>query len=464
MKTPKPIGILVALAFAIALAPRDLSAAADPATTKPNVVIFLTDDQGTLDANCYGSHDLFTPAMDELARTGVRFTQAYAHYVCCPTRAMLMTGRYPHRGNVSSWTQGNAQDAAKGRNMHREEITLAELLKGADYATGLFGKWHLGAHVDHGPTQQGFDEFFGHRGGFIHNTNHHFLHGQGFHDLYEGTKEVFAKGSYFPDMITQRALTFIDQHKDEPFFLYLAFNLPHYPEQPDPKFDERYKDMPMPRQAYAKVVSTVDDLMGQVLTRLNALELRENTIVIFMSDNGSSAEDYQIRSDQHSSGLPKGWNYGANGGGGNTGTWRGHKAQFYEGGVRVPAIISWPAKLPQGIVRDQTITAMDWFPTIAALCEVPLPNVTLDGKSLSDIIASASAPTHNTTLHWAWQKFWAVRHGEWKLISKGKNLELVNLNDEQPEQKNHFGEQPERVAQLQALHDAWVKETPFVSP
>ena len=195
---------------------------------KPNVVIFLTDDQGTLDAHCYGSQDLYTPAIDGLAANGVRFTQAYAHTVCCPTRALLLTGRHPQRSAVNNWTQGDAKDpSGKGRNMHLEEITLSESLKETGYKTALFDKWHLGSHVDHGPTKQGFDEYFGHRGGFIDNKNHHFLHGKGFHDLYEGTTEVFEKGSYFPDMMTKRALQYIDQHKDSPFFMCVAFNIPH---------------------------------------------------------------------------------------------------------------------------------------------------------------------------------------------------------------------------------------------
>ncbi|MBD3676043.1 MAG: sulfatase-like hydrolase/transferase, partial [Planctomycetaceae bacterium] len=144
------------------------------ASDKPNVVIFFTDDQGTLDANCFGSKDLYTPTMDQLAQDGIRFTQAYAHAVCCPARAMLMTGRYPQRSGVNNWTQGNAK-SAPGINMSLDEVTLAEALHDAGYQTALFGKWHLGAHVAYGPTKQGFDEFFGHRGGFIHNYNHFFL-------------------------------------------------------------------------------------------------------------------------------------------------------------------------------------------------------------------------------------------------------------------------------------------------
>ena len=427
---------------------------------KPNVVIFLTDDQGTLDANCYGSKDLYTPTMDNLARTGVRFTQFYAHYVCCPTRAMLLTGRYPQRGSVNSWTQGDANWAGgKGRNMFREEVTIAEVLKGAGYKTGMFGKWHLGAHRDNGPTEQGFDEYFGNRGGFIHNYNHYFLHGDGFHDLYEGKKEVFAKGKYFPDMMTERALGFVDRNKDVPFFMYVAFNIPHYPEQADKKFDERYKDMKMPRQAYAKMISTTDDRMGMIMARLEKHGLRDNTIIVFMSDNGFSVEDYAIRGKHHKSGLPEGTNYGANGGGGNTGKWRGHKAQFYEGGIRVPAIVSYPSKLPKGAVRGQAATAMDWLPTIAELCGVDLPKANLDGHSLMPIIKSASTPSPYKVMHWQWQWFWAVREGDWKLIGRdGKASHLGNLSDPQPERKNYINDKPDIVKRLQALHDEWLKE------
>ena len=256
--------------------------------SKSNIVIFFTDDQGTLDANCYGSKDLFTPTMDKLAETGVRFTQAYSHTVCCPARAMLMTGRHPQRGNVNNWMQEEPKDEKKGRNMSREEITLAEILRDAGYKTALFGKWHLGSHFDHGPTEQGFDEFIGCRDGFIDNYNHYYLHDMGFHDLYEGKKEVFMKDKYFPDLVTERAINFLDKNKGNPFFMYVAFNIPHYPEQADKKFDDRYKDLPMPRQSYAKVLSTTDDRMGLVLDKIEEMGLRENTIIIFTLYVGSN--------------------------------------------------------------------------------------------------------------------------------------------------------------------------------
>ena len=448
---------MMAIAYAVvAVQPVTSSVAAD---SKPNVVIFLTDDQGTLDANCYGSNDLYTPAMDELAKTGVRFTQAYAHQVCCPTRAMLMTGRHPQRSAVNSWTQGDAKAGGKGRNMFLEEVTLAEALKGAGYKTGLFGKWHLGAHVEHGPMKQGFDEYFGIRGGFIDNYNHHFLHGKGFHDLYEGTKEVFAKDEYFPDMMTKRALQYVDKNKDVPFFMYVAFNIPHYPEQSDKQFDERYKNMKEPRRAYAKMISTTDDRMRMIIERLEKHGIRDNTIILFISDNGHSMENYRISVEGHTSGLSKGSNYGANGGGGNTGKWIGSKGSFYEGGIRVPAIISWPKRLPSGVVRDQAVIGEDWYPTILELCDVPLPVVKLDGQSIMPIIKSADAPSHHKVMHWQWQRSWAVREGNWKLLGRReKGTHLGNLGDAEPEKKNYLKEETEIAKRLQGLHDEWSKE------
>ena len=437
------------------LPPRDIPPLAEP--PRPNVVIFLTDDQGTLDVNCYGSKDLHTPNMDRIAQRGVRFTQAYAHTVCCPARALLLTGRHPQRSGVNHWTQGNLKDSP-GRNMALSEITLAECLQETGYRTALFGKWHLGAAATHGPTKQGFDEFFGLRGGFIDNYNHFFLHGKGFHDLYRGTEEQFADGEYFPDLVVQEAKRFLQKNHDSPFFMYIPFNVPHYPEQADSKFDERYRDMPMPRQAYAKMISTTDDRIGQILAKLDQLDLREDTVVVFMSDNGHSAEHSEISVDEHLSGLTKGTYYGANGGGGNTGKWRGHKGTFFEGGLRVPAMISYPARLPKGAVRKQAITAADFFPTLLELCQVQMPKAKLDGASLLPMIKSAKHPSHHKVMHWQWHKNWAVREGDWKLISTGDKLFLGNLADEQPEVQNHLEEHPDVVERLQTLHAEWVKE------
>jgi len=436
-------------------------------TSNPNVVILFTDDQGTLDANCYGSTDLKTPNIDKLAATGVRFTQAYSHTVCCPARAALMTGRHPQRGGVHHWTQGD-MNAAKGINMALEEVTLAEALKPHGYRTALYGKWHLGAHRDHGPKKQGFDEFFGIRDGFIDNFNHFFLHGNGYHDLYEGTDEVHAMDRYFPEMMIQRCLKFIDENRERPFFLYAPFNIPHYPEQALEQHTKLHTNIADPaRRSYAAIVSTTDHYIGQIIDKLEDLGLRENTIIIFMSDNGHSEETgNRISVENHKSGYPKGHFYGASGGG-NTGEWTGHKGTFLEGGVRVPAIVSYPAKLPKGQTRGQIITAMDWFPTVLDLCGIKQSDDApeLDGHSVLPLIKSTDAESkYRGVLHFGWGTKWAVRDGDWKLIGTtnrktGKTtMTLHSLSDAQPEAKNHAADHPDIVHRLKDLHEKWAAD------
>ncbi len=442
-------------------------AAAAPAP-RPNVVILLTDDQGTLDANCYGSTDIKTPNMDRLAAGGVRFTQAYAHTVCCPARAALFTGRHPQRGGVSHWTQGDRHGSDRPTiNLALEEVTLAEVFKSAGYRTALFGKWHLGAKAGYGPLEQGFDTYFGHLSGFIDNYRHFFLHGRGFHDLYDGNEEIFRPEKYYPDLLIERAVGFIETNKSGPFFMTVAFNLPHYPTQPGAKFRDAYPDLPMPRQAYARVISTVDEHIGRVLDKLEETGLRENTIVILMSDNGHSTENSPgISVDKHTSGYPKGHYYLAHGGGGNTGKWIGHKSTFLEGGIRVPAMISYPAKLPRGQTRDQIVTIMDWFPTVLDLCGIkPAADAPrLDGRSLTGVLVSPAAPGVHEVLHFAWGKNWAVRRGDWKLIgtfdakTNTTRHSLHNLAAPRPEVTDHSRGQPQLVTELAALHAAWEQD------
>ena len=431
----------------------------------PNVVIIYTDDQGTLDAGCYGSDDIHTPNIDALARRGVRFTQAYAHTVCCPSRSQLLTGRVPQRGGVTSWLSNHPSDE-NGRNMATREITLAEILGESGYRTGLSGKWHLGAKPGHQPQDQGFDEAYGHLGGFIDNYEHKFLHSNSrrppFHDLYRNGDEIDETGKYFPDLVVREATRFIVENKDQPFFLYCAFNVPHYPEQADAKFQKMYDSMPMPRRSYAATLTTTDDRIGQVLNAIDTWGLRERTLVIFMSDNGHSTEQF----------ANWGVNYGPHGGGGNTGKWRGAKASLFEGGIRVPAIISLPGKIPEGEVRDQAVSNMDFFPTIVELCGIDPPAYEIDGKSLWPILKSADASSQHEIFHWMWQDQWAVREGDWKLIGNGRDttglesphaprkemgeVYLANLADDRPEDVNHAADRPEVVQRLRSLHESWL--------
>ena len=434
--------------------------------SKPNVLIFFTDDQGTLDVNCYGATDLQTPNMDQLAKTGVRFTQAYAHTVCCPSRAALLTGRHPNRGGVQNWLQGdrNGSDAQLD-NMFPSEITMAEILKESGYQTALFGKWHLGAKVGHGPLDQGFDKHFGHLSGFIDNYRHYFLHGKGYHDLYDNNQEIFRREEYYPDMIIDEAVDYIEAKRDAPFFAMVAFNLPHYPEQPNGDFKDAYSDLEMPRRSYARVVSTVDAQIGRVMKAIEKSGQRENTIIIFSSDNGHSEENNKgISVDDHTSGYPKGHYYLANGGGGFTGKWIGRKNTYLEGGLRVPAIISYPKQLPPGEVRDQTVTVMDWLPTLVDLIGLPKPKAHLDGHSMISIINNSTAPTQHSVLHFDWRDNWAVCEGDWKLIAtfnknkKTMAYSLHNIAEANPEVEDHADENPKLVDHLIKLHEDWAKD------
>jgi arylsulfatase A-like enzyme len=468
----KNISIIMLLCFTFLSFPCKATKKPDK---KTNVIVILTDDQGTLDVNCYGSRDLLTPNLDKLAETGIMFTQAYAHTVCCPTRAALLTGRSPQRCNVNTWVQNNAHASQPGRNMYLEEITIAEVLKAEGYITGLFGKWHLGSDLNHGPNSQGFDEFYGIRNGFIDNYNHYFLHGKGHHDLWDNDLEIFEEGKYFPDLITSKAIDFITRNKDTTFFVYLALNIPHYPEQADEAFNDYYKNLNEPRKSYAKMISTTDSRIGMILDKLESIGLRDQTLIFFMSDNGHSTENAKISVDSHSSGLPRGTNYGANGGGGNTGKWRGAKGSFFEGGIRVPAIVSYPGFVPKGQKRDHVVTVMDILPTICEITGAKLPDRKLDGFSLVPIIKHKKAESGHKVLYFQWENGWAVREGNWKLIVNGydstdktsghpiRNEDMVspylaNLNDDNPEEKNYADEHPEIVERLMKLYESWSKD------
>src|SRR5947207_2639800 len=255
----------------------------------PNVIIILTDDQGTIDAKCFGALDLETPDIDALAARGVRFTQfSAAAAVCSPSRAGLLTGRYPLRTGLI----GNAGSHEGGVGMPSSEITIAEMLKANGYATGHFGKWHLGYQRETMPNGQGFDYSFGHMGGCIDNYSHFFYWaGPHVHDLHRNTNEVFRNGEFFPDLIVQEAAEFMARNKERPFFIYFAMNNPHYPYQPEPKWLQHYRKLPYPRNLYAAFVSTMDDRIGDLLKQVDKLGLRKNTVIIFQSDHGHSTEE-----------------------------------------------------------------------------------------------------------------------------------------------------------------------------
>ena len=428
-----------------------LASISHAAERKPNVIIIYTDDQGSVDLNCYGSKDLATPNMDKLAKRGVRFAQFYAAApVCSPSRAGLLTGRYPVRAGMP----GNA-GSTKGRaGLAPSEVTIAEMMKAAGYATAHIGKWHLGYTPKTMPNGQGFDHSFGHMGGCIDNYSHFFYwQGPNRHDLWRNGKEIFEDGKFFPELMATEAEKFIEQNREEPFFIYFALNVPHYPYQGYAKWLKYYKDLPYPRNLYAAFLSTQDEVIGQLVATVDKLGLRKDTIIIFQSDHGHSHEER------------------AHFGGGSSGPYRGAKFSMFEGGLRVPAIISWPGSLPEGAVRDQVTHGCDWLPTIAELTGAKLLQKDIDGKSIVSVIKNDKAKTPHDELHWQTgrgrQPRWAIRQGDWKLIGNPQDtsnkgpltakdkLFLVNLKESVSEMKNLAQANPAITQRLKKLHDDW---------
>jgi arylsulfatase A-like enzyme len=420
------------------------------AAERPSVIVILTDDQGTADLGAAGAIDIETPHLDAIARRGVRFSQFYAAApVCSPSRAGLLTGRHPVRAGMPS----NAPSEAGGAGMPTSELTIAEMLKPFGYATGLVGKWHLGASPQTMPPGQGFDFSFGHIGGCIDNYSHFvYWGGPNRHDLYRDGREVQCPGRFMGDLMVEEAAGFLERNRDRPFFLYFAINAPHYPYQGDPKWLARYAGLEHPRDLYAAFLSTMDERIGRLMQKVDSLGLRERTIVIVQSDHGHSTEERAFF------------------GGGSAGIYRGAKFSLFEGGIRVPAILSWPGHLPQNQVRSQVAYGCDWLPTIAELCGVKLPAVVLDGKSLAAVIKDAKAPSPHAILHWQFEKSWAVREADWKLLfdvsdtterSPGTVIPgtfLVNLQDDPSEKRNIAAQRPDIVSRLKGIRARWVDE------
>lgn len=426
-----------------------------PKSEKPNVIVIYTDDQGTVDLNAYGSKDLLTPNMDKIVMSGVRFTQFYGAPVCSPSRVSLLTGKTPQAAGV--W--GNIPATPnQTKGLASEEYTMAEMFKDAGYNTAHIGKWHLGFSKDKQPNAQGFDYSFGHHVGCIDNYSHfYYWRGPNRHDLYRNGEEVFYDGQFFPDLMIDEAFDFMEKNTENPFFLYFAMNMPHYPYQGDEKWLNYYKDkgMESPRDLYAAFLSTQDDRVGQLMDKLESLGLKENTIIIFQSDNGHSTEERAFF------------------GGGSAGIYRGAKSCLFEGGYRVPAAISWPGKLKGGEVRGQMSVCADWMPTLAELCDIDLDQTDLDGRSLLPVIKDPNAPSvHEDGFIWLHgNNQWAARKGKWKLLGNPVDksnkapltdkdtLFLVDLEADPGEMTNLAAQYPDKVNELKAQFEAWLAET-----
>jgi arylsulfatase A len=328
------------------------------AADRPNVVLIMTDDQGWGDLHCHGNDVIATPNLDQLASQSVTFDRFFVSPVCAPTRSSLLSGRYDVRTGVSGVT-------GRREVMRADEVTIAEILKSAGYVTGCFGKWHNGEQFPNHPTGQGFDHFFGFCGGHWNNYFNTTLEHRTPQD--HNIRQVNTDG-YITDVITDAAVQFIDDHSEGPFFCYVPYNAPHTPWQvPDEWFD-RYSDkgLDVPTACAYAMVENIDHNTGRILQRLDDLQLRDNTIVLFLTDNGPNGKRY-------------------NGG------MRGTKGSVHEGGCRVPLFVSWPRRLTAHKV-PQIAAHIDLLPTIADLCEVSVPaSVQLDGRSLVPLLKNDSS-------------------------------------------------------------------------
>ena len=398
---------------------------------KPNFVIIFTDDQGYADLSCFGGEHVKTPRIDKMAAEGARLTSFYvAAAVCTPSRAALMTGSYPRRNDMAVGTDFAVLLAADHKGLNPDEVTIAEVLKSAGYRTGMFGKWHLGDQPEFLPTRQGFDEFFGLP--YSHDIHPYHTNQKKYNfpslPLLEGETviEMDPDADYLTQRITDRAVGFIEKHRDEPFFVYVPHPIPHRPLHASPPFmtvvSEEVKealtkegdsvDYKTRDKIYSNAISEIDWSVGQILDALKRNGLDGNTLVIFTSDNGPSK------------GLAT--------------PLRGKKGSTYEGGMRMPTVIRWPGKIPSGQVNDEIMTTMDLLPTFAQLSGAELPaDRVLDGKDIMPVLSHKAHSPHQAFFYHKGNMLAAVRSGKWKLHVDGeKPIALYDLERDISESTN----------------------------
>jgi arylsulfatase A-like enzyme len=451
--TPPRVAFL-AICFAAILS---LSRAAAPASaSRPNFLFILSDDQGWADVGFHGG-EIKTPNLDKLAAAGARLEHFYVQPVCSPTRAAFMTGRYPmryglHIGVVRPWAQ---------YGLSLDERIVPQALKEAGYETAITGKWHLG-HVtpDYLPTHRGFDHQYGHYNGALDYNTH--IRDGGF-DWHRDDKVCHDEG-YSTHLVAREASRLIAEHDtNKPLFLYVPFNAVHAPHQVPERYMEPYASLKGERRVYAGMVAAMDEAIGQILDALDKKGLRENTLVFFCSDNGGPNPGVVT----------------------SNGPLRAGKGTLYEGGVRVPAVAVWPGKIKAGSVVDAPLHMVDWYPTLLTLAGVSLEQKhPLDGRDAWAAITHGAPSPHEDILHNVTANGGAIRVGDWKLVvngqvtdveeggagKKGKKAgkkaaataertELFNLKDDPYEKTNLAETFPDRVAQMKARLDAYIRAT-----
>jgi len=396
---------------------------------KPNVVVILVDDLGYGDLGCFGADDLRTPHVDSIAADGIRFSRFYSNCpVCSPTRASLLTGRYPDLVGVPGVIRTHRENS--WGFLSQEAILLPQAIKAGGYHTALVGKWHLGLESPNTPTERGFDTFHGFLGDMMDDYYTHKRHDINY--MRKQEEEIHPEG-HATDLFTQWAVDYIGERarKEEPFFLYLAYNAPHTPIQPPEEWLERVKErdprMDQNRAKLAALIEHMDNGVGRVKAALNERGILENTLLLFVSDNGGQL------------------NIGA-----SNGELKRGKGDMFEGGIKVPMCAQWPGKIPPGSQSERVALTMDLFATVCEACGVDPPEK-IEGRSILATLQGAKQPEENRTLFWVRREgnhyggraYYAARHENWKLLQNSpfEPLELYDLasdpHEDNPLPKNH---------------------------
>ncbi len=433
--------------------------------TRPNIVLIVADDLGYRDLGCYGSKEAKTPHLDRLAQQGVRLTNFYVAWpACTPSRASLLTGRYPQRNGVSDMIRNDmvnyghrytpaeyavSPEMILGADLR--EVFLSEVLQQSGYRCGCFGKWDSGQLRRFLPLQQGFDEFYG----FANTGIDYFTHERyGVPSMRRGNELTTEdQGTYATYLFQREAERFLRRRDDRPFFLYLPFNAPHGSSSLEPEVSgtvqapEEYLAMFPPgetkaarrRQGYLAATACMDDAIGKLMQLLQERELVENTLVIFLSDNGG-------------------------GGGSDNRPLRGAKAQVFEGGVRVPCLMRWPGRIPGDQVSDAFLTALEVFPTVLAATRIEPPaGVTLDGFDMLPVLQDAEKSPREE-MFWKRREDRAARMGQWKWVDSSRGKGLFDLAADPGEKQDLSSARPDVLEQVQARYAAWEKAMEEAEP
>jgi arylsulfatase A-like enzyme len=443
LKVALASGVSIALASSTAsvFAQPDANEVA-PKRKRPNFLIILIDDLGYQEASCYCEKNppFLTPNIDRIAKNGIRMTDGYVTApICAPSRAAIVTGRYQQRFGFYDNTDA-------GTGLPKTEKSFGDYLKSAGYVTGMVGKWHLGWDESSNPVNRGFDEFFGFVGGlhdyFKTDLGHDFNKGQAYQPILKGLKPVETK-KYLTYEFTDRAIDFIQRNSKQPFCLYLPYNAIHSPEQAPRKYLERFNNGKTGFDRKSAMISCLDDQIGRLTDTISKLGIEKDTIIFFLSDNGGVYNQ----------------------------PLRAGKGSFYEGGMRVPFIISWPGTLPSGKVYTRPVVSMDIMATMLGLSGAGLPgDREFDGVNLVDFLTGKNCGAPHDVLHWASTQWvpkavvpFAIRKGKWKLLRQGQaenGYELYDLESDIGEKQNVFEQHKDIAAELIELHRQWYSSMP----